>query len=128
MKRTNTMEKLESTYFFKPDLKAKERYKEKLKLIENVDPYTLQKEAFKENIDCVPKVTYPDIVNCCLFASSPLTEEQLEAYKSLELYNHFVSGWVKDVGVKFFKNNMLLLGRVGHTFFTLFNLCMKFSF
>ena len=62
MKTTNTMEKLESTYFSKLDLKAKERYKEKIKLIENVDPCTLQKEAFTENIDCFPKVTYPDIV------------------------------------------------------------------
>ena len=29
VKTTNTMEKLESTYFSKLDLKAKERYKEK---------------------------------------------------------------------------------------------------
>ena len=62
MKTTN-MEKLESTYFSKLDLKAKEWYKEKIKLIENVDPYTVQKEPFIENIDCFPKVIYPDIVN-----------------------------------------------------------------
>ena len=104
------MEKLESTYFSKLDLKAKERYKVKIKLIENVDPYTLQKEAFTENIDCFPKVTYPDIVNYFLFAPSPLTKEQLKAYKNLRSYNHFVSGWVKDVGLKFFKSNMLLHG------------------
>ena len=120
MKTTNTMEKPESTYFSKLDLKAKERYKEKIKLIENVDPYTLQKEAFTENIDCFPKVTYPDIVNYFLFAPSPLTKEQLKAYKSLESYNQFVSGWVKDVGVKLFQNNILLHGRVSYTFFTLF--------
>ena len=35
------MKKLESTYFSKLDLKAKKRYKEKTKLIENVDPYAL---------------------------------------------------------------------------------------
>ena len=49
MKTTNTMKKLESTFFFKLDLKPKERYEEKMKLIENADPYMLQKEAFTEN-------------------------------------------------------------------------------
>ena len=87
-----------------------------------------QKEAFTENIDCFPKVTYPDIVNYSLFAPSPLLKEQLKMYETLELYNHFVSGWVKDVGVKLFKNNMLLHGRVSYKFFTLFNLYMKSSF
>ena len=122
------MDKLESTYFSKLDLKVKERYKEKIKLIENVEQNTLQKEAFTENIDCFPKITYPDIVNYFLFVPSPLMKEQLKAYKSLKSYNHFVSGWVKDVGVKLFKNNMLLNGQVSYTFFTLFNLYMKLSF
>ena len=108
MKTTDMMDKLESTYFFKLDLKAKEQYEEKIKLIENVDPYTLQKEAFTANIDYFPKVTYPDIVNYFLFAASPSMKEQLKVYKSLESYNHCVSGWVKDVGVKLFKNSMLL--------------------
>ena len=74
-----------------------------------------------------PKVTYPDIVNYFLFAPSPLTKEQWKVYKSLKSYSRFVSGWVKDVGVKLFKNSMLLQGRVNYTFFTSFNLYMKFS-
>ena len=45
--------------------------------------------------------------------------EQLNVYRSLESYNQFVSGWVKDVGVKLFKNNMLLQGQVSYAFFTL---------
>ena len=90
----------------------------------------MQKEAFTENIDCFPKVTYPDIVNYFLFAPSPLTKEQLKVYKSLESYNHFVSGRVKDAAAKLFKNNMLLHSQVSYTFFTLFNfeLNLKFSF
>ena len=73
-------------------------------------PYTLQKEAFTENIDCFSKVTYPDIVNYFLYAPSPLTKEQLK------VYNYFVCGWVKDVGVKLFKENMLLHGRVSYIY------------
>ena len=75
MKSTNTMKKLKSTFFSKLGLKSKERYKEKIKLIENVDPYTLQKDAFTKNIDYFPKVTYPDIVNYFLFAPSSLMKE-----------------------------------------------------
>ena len=79
-------------------------------------PYTLQKEAFTENIDCFSKVTHPDIVNYFLYAPSPLTKEQLKVYKSLESCNYFVCGWVKDVGVKLFKENMLLHGRVSYIY------------
>ena len=107
---TNTMEKPESTNFSKLDLKAKDGYKEKIKLVENVDPYTSLKEASTENFDCFPKVTYPDIVNYFLFVSSLLTREQLNVYKSLESYNQFVSGWV--IGIKLSKSNMLLQGQV----------------
>ena len=124
----NTMEKLESIYFSKLELQAKERYKEKVKLTENVDPYTLQKEVFTENIDCFPKATYPGIISYFLFAASPLPKEQLKAYKSLKSNNHFISPRKQDVGVKLFKNDMLLHGRASYTFFTLFNLYLKFSF
>ena len=104
------------------------KLKSDMKLIENVDPYTLQKEVFTENIDCFPKATYPGIISYFLFAASPLPKEQLKAYKSLKSNNHFISPRKQDVGVKLFKNDMLLHGRASYTFFTLFNLYLKFSF
>ena len=96
------------------------KLKSDMKLIENVDPYTLQKEVFTENIDCFPKATYPGIISYFLFAPSPLPKEQLKAYKSLK--SHIISCRKQDVGVKLFKNDMLLHGRASYTFFTLFNL------
>ena len=102
------------------------KLKSDMKLIENVDPYTLQKEVFTENIDCFPKATYPGIISYFLFAPSPLPKEQLKAYKSLK--SHIISCRKQDVGVKLFKNDMLLHGRASYTFFTLFNLYLKFSF
>ena len=31
---------------------------------------------------------------------SPLTKEELKAYQSLESYNQFTSGWVKEIKMK----------------------------
>ena len=101
-----------SLYFNKLDVKTKERYNEKISFIENVDPYLVKKEDFSNDVESFPSVTYPHIVNYFLFAPSPLTKDQLKAYKALESYNQFVSGWVKDVGVKEFGNYVLLNGRV----------------
>ena len=64
-------------------------------------------------IENFPSISYPDIVNYFLFALSPLTKEELKAYKGLESYNQFVSGWVKEVLVKEFSNGRVLVtGRV----------------
>lgn len=38
-----------------------------------------------------------DIVSYLVLQTSFLTAKQFKAYKSLESYNQFVSGWVKDV-------------------------------
>ena len=57
-------------------------------------------------------MTYPDIVNYFLFSLSPLTKEELKAYKSLDSYNQFVSGWVKEVKTKLFGETTLVIGRV----------------
>ena len=40
---------------------------------------------------------------------SPLTKEESKAYESLEFYNQFVSGLVKEVKIKLFLNYLLKL-------------------
>ena len=54
-------------------------------------------------IENFPSISYPDIVNYFLFALCTLTKEELKAYKGLESYNQFVSGWVKEVVKKIFQ-------------------------
>ena len=38
-----------------------------------------------------------------------MTLEELKTYKSVESYNQFVSGWVKEVKIKLFLNYLLKL-------------------
>ena len=94
--------KEESDYYTGLELKTKLRYKEKIDLISNCDPYTIKKDEMMTEIENFPSISYPDIVNYFLFALSPLTKEELKAYKGLESYNQFVSGWVKEVLMKEF--------------------------
>ena len=47
-------------------------------------------------------MTQPIICNYFLFSLSPLTKDDLKANKSLESYNKFASGRVKEVKIKLF--------------------------
>ena len=79
-------------FFFLLDNKSKQRYKKvKINDIEGYDPYQMKKEELSGNISKFPPVANHDIVNYFLFSLSPLTEEELKAYKSLESCNQFVS-------------------------------------
>ena len=94
---------------------VQKRYIEKISIINFIDPYIMKKCELNFDVENYPKVTYPDIVNYLLFAPSAYTAEQLKTYKSLDGYNQFINGWVKDVGVKIFGDIALLQGRVLHS-------------
>ena len=79
-------------YFLSLDDKSKRRYKVKINNIQGYDPYEIKKEELSSDISKFPPVTYPEIVNYFLFSLSPLTKEELKAYKSWDSYNQFVSG------------------------------------
>lgn len=46
-----------------------------------------------------PDVTYPDIYNYLIITPSFCTHEQLKAYRSMDGYNFFSSGWVSNLTV-----------------------------
>ena len=54
------------------------------------------------------------LVNYFLFSLIPLTNEELKANQSLESYNQFTLGWVKEVKLKLFLNYLLKLPLTGH--------------
>ena len=75
-------------------------------MINGVDPYfkmenkSGRRDAGVGSIEWMnwPNVSYADIYNY-LILSPGFTHEQLKAYKSLEGYNHFVTGWVSSIKV-----------------------------
>lgn len=106
-----------SDYYSKLSVDSKKRYMEKISKIDFVDPYCLTKMDFLFDKDFYPKVTYPDLVTYLLLAPSPVTKEELKSYKSMEAYNQFHCGWVREIGVKLFHDGKVTLvhGRVMHS-------------
>ena len=106
----------DSDYYSKLSVDSKQRYKEKISEIEDVDPYSLSKSDYFSDKEFYPKITYPDLVNYLLLAPGPnkVTYEEMKCYKSMEACNQFHCGWVKEIGVKLFRDDKICLvhGRV----------------
>ena len=74
----------------------------KISKIDFIDPYDAKKMEFDYGTSLLSKVSYQDIVNYLLFVPSAFTAEELKCYKSMDAYNYYVSGLVKEIGVKHF--------------------------
>ena len=106
---------------------VKKRYAEKLKIIDNIDPYEVHRSDWdtdvtrgKMDTSLFPGITYPDIVIYLSNTPSPYSLEDFKAYKSLESFNYCNNGWVKAVKVKAVKEDIRLVSaRVSKFLFTL---------
>lgn len=92
-----------SEYFQALDIVAKKRYEDKLRLVgldNDSDPYLLWKgDQFKDDMRSWPPVEYGHIF--CYFVDRPgtFTRAQLLQWKSMEAYNYFQSGHVRDIKI-----------------------------
>eukprot|EP00117_Sycon_ciliatum_P037992 scpid40803/ scgid28309/ Inhibitor of growth protein 1 len=88
-----------SSEYKKLDEAAKKRYDEKLNLIAKgaKDPYCISGHQGDHLSDLLPLVEYPDLYNYLITAPSPVTKEELKAYKSLDGHKFLVAGWLGDV-------------------------------
>lgn len=91
---------------------AKRRYKDKISLINGIDPFLsdccsklLESESF-------PPVDSCDLLSYLVLKTSFLTLEQFRARKGLDAYNQFVSGWVKEIKTWNVSDKYLTVGRV----------------
>ncbi|KAI4463425.1 exonuclease phage-type/recb c-terminal domain-containing protein [Holotrichia oblita] len=90
------------------------RYKEKIKLINNVDPFSLQDKEVSFLVDSFPKIQFVDIMAYLVFTHSFYTKEQIKAYKSLQSYKYLESGFVIKLGTKIIKDLVVLVGKVSY--------------
>ena len=76
------------------------RYEEKLGLNSFFDPFLLPSmgSASVAAPVSLPPVEASNIVAYLVLQTSFLTTKQFKARKSLDTYNQFINGWVKDVG------------------------------
>ena len=65
-------------------LEERKSYDEKLKLIDNIDPYKVSNFSYSDSMELWPEIEFPDIANYLLFSTTSYTKEQLKAYKSLD--------------------------------------------
>lgn len=87
------------------------RYEDKINCI-GVDLYLIKKTEWTNDFNNFPPITYPDIVNYLVFTPSPFSMEDLRAYKSLEAYNFFTSGWVRQPAVTLRNDLYVISARV----------------
>jgi len=95
------------------EVSARERYDTKIADI-GIDPYEVT-SGFSCDFSGLPPITYIDIINYLVNTKSAYTMEQLKAIKSLDSYNQFVNGWVRDVQTMAVNDKILVVGRVSDT-------------
>ena len=98
------------SYFSSLLLVAKARYQKKLLLVGlSTGPYKLPQQAWVDDVTQWPRVEFPDIVLYLINTPGEFTREKLKAYKSLEAYNYYVSGWVGTCRIHIVSEEFCLL-------------------
>jgi hypothetical protein len=79
-----------------------------LSLIGNMDPY---ESEWLDDVDLWlwPSITSVNIAMYLLFTQSPYTGNDLLNYKSINCYNNFLPGWVREILVKVPKDDVRLI-------------------
>jgi hypothetical protein len=104
---------LKDRYVDTLDLCSKKRCIEKIKVIDDEDPYELNKSVFSDNdFDSWPGLNFADLFVYLVVKRSAYTTEKFKAHKSLESYNYFIGGFVQYVGHVIINGNSLFIGKV----------------
>ena len=91
---------------------SKKRYSDKLNLMDGVDPYEVAKHEWKDDVDLWPAVTHVHVCMYLILTPSPYSEKDMLNYKSVDSYQNFIKGWVKQVHVRAVGNKRILIGKV----------------
>lgn len=90
----------------------KDRYCEKIQIINGTDPYLIPCKKLSSELDGLPDVSWGDIYNYLIYQQSAYTCEEFKAFKSLQSYKFFKCGWVKKVSWANINDHAVILGKV----------------
>ena len=91
---------------------SKRRYSDKLKLVDGIDPYEVDKKEWTDDVDLWPAITHVHACMYLIITPSPYSENDMLNYKSLDSYQNFVKGWVRQVLVKAVGKKRIVIGKV----------------
>ena len=77
------------------DADSRKRYADKLELVNGIDPYEIRRSEWQDNVDLWPAITHVHVCMYLILSPSPYTKDLLN-YKSLDCYQNFVQGWVRE--------------------------------
>ncbi|MEQ2183434.1 hypothetical protein GOODEAATRI_032457 [Goodea atripinnis] len=95
----------ESPYCRDLDPVSRRRYKQLIDRYVGCDPYLIKLSEFSRKPQDLPLIEAVDITNYLVLQTSHYTKQQMKAYKSLEAYDFFISGWVQNLGTKRLREN-----------------------
>ena len=91
---------------------SKKRYSDKLKLMDGIDPYKVAKNEWKDDVDLWPAITHVHVCMYLILTPSLYSEKDMLNYRSVDSYQNFVKGWVKQVLVRAVGNKRVVIGKV----------------
>ena len=101
-----------SDYFLSLTGAIRDRYIDKISVINHYDPYTLWNTNNKVNITDMPEICCMDLVNYFILKNSFYTGDQLKAYKSLEAFETYKAGFILKCICAKFENYFVVLSEV----------------
>lgn len=106
------METRKSKYYDTLSEDMKLRYESKIKQCGGIDPYVMKEKELSVNREDFPEITLLDIGNHMIHSVSPYTKRAFKAYKSMEAYSFFESGFVLTLGARKIDDIRILQGKV----------------
>ena len=89
---------------------AKSRYTENILLINGLDPFLIASSGIEKQP--FPPIEGTDLVSYLVLQTSFVSAKQFKVHKSMEAYNQFVSGWVKDISAWNINGKSVITGRI----------------
>ena len=101
-----------SAYFLTLTGDVRNRYLEKISVINHFEPYTLWNTDKLIDITDMPEITSMDLVNYFILKKSYYSGDQLKAFKSLDAFKNFEAGFVLKIVCTQIQNHYIVLSLV----------------